>query len=148
MRISDWSSVVCSSDLQFRLNPADYAIRGTVYARRTLLAGFTTVRNLGDNNNESLALRNAINSGLIDGPRMLTAGQAIGSTGGHADGSDGYRADLMGDPGPAQGIINGPDEAWKAVRQHYKDGVDLIKIMRSEEHASELQSLMRISYAV
>src|SRR3546814_1170245 len=53
---------------QFRLNPADYAIRGTVYARRTLLAGFTTVRNLGDNNNESLALRNAINSGLIDGP--------------------------------------------------------------------------------
>src|SRR3546814_11662852 len=62
---------------------------------------------------------------------MLTAGQAIGSTGGHADGSDGYRADLMGDPGPAQGIINGPDEAWKAVRQHYKAGVDLIKIMPS-----------------
>ncbi|HSR64569.1 MAG TPA: amidohydrolase family protein, partial [Xanthomonadaceae bacterium] len=116
---------------QFRLNPADYAIRGTVYAKRTLLAGFTTVRNVGDNHNESIALRNAIRSGLIDGPRILSAGMAIGSTGGHADGSDGYRADLMGDPGPAQSIVNGPQDAWKAIRQHYKDGVDLIKIMPS-----------------
>ena len=116
---------------QFRLNPADYAIRGTVYARRTLLAGFTTVRNLGDSANESIALRNAINAGLVEGPRMLVAGLAIGSTGGHADGTDGYRADLMGDPGPDVGIINGPADAWKAIRQHYKDGVDLIKIMPS-----------------
>lgn len=116
---------------QFRMNPADYAIRGTAYARRTLLAGFTTVRNLGDSANESIALRNAINAGIVDGPRILTAGKAIGSTGGHADGSDGYRADLMGDPGPADGIINSPQDAWKAIRQHYKDGVDLIKIMPS-----------------
>jgi imidazolonepropionase-like amidohydrolase len=116
---------------QFRLNPADYAIRSTVYARRTLLAGFTTVRNLGDNANESIALRNAIRAGLVPGPRILSAGIAIGSTGGHADGSDGYRADLMGDPGPKDGIVNGPEDAWKAVRQHYKDGVDLIKIMPS-----------------
>jgi imidazolonepropionase-like amidohydrolase len=116
---------------QFRLNPADYAIRGTLYARRTLLAGFTTVRNVGDTANESIALRNAIRDGYVDGPRILTAGRAIGSTGGHADDSDGYRADLMGDPGPMQGIINGPDDAWKAIRQHYKDGVDLIKIMPS-----------------
>jgi len=116
---------------QFRLNPADYAIRGTAYARRTLLAGFTTVRNLGDSANESIALRNAIRSGIVDGPRMLTAGKAIGSTGGHADGTDGYRADLMGDPGPADGIIDSPQDAWKAIRQHYKDGVDLIKIMPS-----------------
>ena len=116
---------------QFRLNPADYAIRGTAYARRTLLAGFTTVRNLGDSANESIALRNAIKAGIVDGPRILTAGKAIGSTGGHADGSDGYRADLMGDPGPADGIINSPQDAWKAIRQHYKDGVDLIKIMPS-----------------
>ena len=116
---------------QFRLNPADFAIRGTVYAKRTLLAGFTTVRNVGDGANESIALRNAIKAGLIEGPRILTAGMAIGSTGGHADGTDGYRADLMGNPGPAQGIINGPEDAWKAVRQHYKDGVDLIKIMPS-----------------
>ena len=116
---------------QFRLNPSDYAIRGTVYARRTLMAGFTTVRNLGDGANESLALRKAINSGLTEGPRIFSAGKAIGSTGGHADPSDGYRADLMGDPGAGQGIINSPDDAWKAVRQHYKDGVDLIKIMPS-----------------
>jgi len=116
---------------QFRLNPADFAIRGTAYARRTLLAGFTTVRNLGDGNNESVALRNAIKAGIVDGPRILTAGRAIGSTGGHADGSDGYRADLVGNPGPGVGIINSPEDAWKAVRQHYKDGVDLIKIMPS-----------------
>ncbi len=116
---------------QFRLNPADYAIRGTAYARRTLLAGFTTVRNLGDSANESIALRNAIKAGIVDGPRILTAGKAIGSTGGHADATDGYRADLRGDPGPQDAIINSPQDAWKAVRQHYKDGVDLIKIMPS-----------------
>jgi imidazolonepropionase-like amidohydrolase len=116
---------------QFRWNVADYAIRSTVYARRTLQAGFTTVRNLGDNDGESIALRNAINAGIVPGPRIFTAGTAIGSTGGHADGTDGYRKDLAGDPGPEKGIINGADDAWKAVRQHYKDGADLIKIMPS-----------------
>ncbi|MBA8885531.1 metal-dependent hydrolase family protein [Dokdonella fugitiva] len=116
---------------QFRWNVADYAIRSTVYARRTLEAGFTTVRNLGDNEGESVALRNAIDAGIVPGPRIFTAGIAIGSTGGHADGTDGYRKDLAGDPGAKQGIINGVDDAWKAVRQHYKDGDDLIKIMPS-----------------
>ncbi|HEU4665291.1 MAG TPA: amidohydrolase family protein [Dokdonella sp.] len=116
---------------QFRWNVADYAIRSTVYARRTLDAGFTTVRNLGDNEGESVALRNAIEAGIVPGPRIFTAGVAIGSTGGHADGTDGYRKDLAGDPGPKEGIINGADDAWKAVRQHYKDGDDLIKIMPS-----------------
>lgn len=116
---------------QFRLNPADYAIRSTVYARRTLLAGFTTVRNLGDGSNESIALRNAVNAGLVPGPRIFSAGQFIGTTGGHADQTDGYRWDLQGDPGPKDGIINSPADAWKAVRQHYKDGADLIKIMPS-----------------
>ncbi|MDB6163740.1 MAG: amidohydrolase [Xanthomonadaceae bacterium] len=130
VHLSDQFSATTYSD-QFRLNPADYAIRATAYARRTLEAGFTTVRNLGDNANESIALRNAVNAGLVEGPRILTAGKPIGSTGGHADGSDGYRADLMGNPGPDDGIINSPDDAWKAVRQHYKDGVDLIKIMPS-----------------
>ncbi|MGH8211895.1 MAG: amidohydrolase family protein, partial [Rhodanobacteraceae bacterium] len=116
---------------QFRLNPADYAIESTVYAKRTLLAGFTTVRNLGDNNNESIALRNAVNKGLVPGPRIFSAGQFIGTTGGHADPTDGYRWDLQGDPTPKDGIINSPEDAWKAVRQHYKDGADLIKIMPS-----------------
>ena len=116
---------------QFRWNVADYAIRSVVYADRTLQAGFTTVRNLADGQNESIALRNAINAGIVPGPRIFTAGMAIGSTGGHADGTDGYRQDLQGDPGPKQGIINGPADAWKAVRQHYKDGADLIKIMPS-----------------
>ena len=116
---------------QFRWNVADYAIRSTVYARRTLDAGFTAVRNLGDNEGESIALRNAINAGVVPGPRIFTAGQAIGSTGGHADGTDGYRKDLAGNPGPKDGIINGVDDAWKAVRQHYKDGADVIKIMPS-----------------
>ncbi len=116
---------------QFRLNPADYAIQSTVYARRTLLAGFTAVRNVGDYHNESIALRNAVNAGEIPGPRIFSAGQFIGTTGGHADPTDGYRWDLQGDPGPKDGIINSPEDAWKAVRQHYKDGADLIKIMPS-----------------
>ncbi len=116
---------------QFRWNVADYAIRSTVYARRTLLAGFTTVRNVGDQANESIALRNAINAGIVPGPRIYTAGKAIGTTGGHADPTDGYRSDLAGDPGPKDGIINNVDDAYKAIRQHYKDGVDVIKIMPS-----------------
>lgn len=116
---------------KFRLNPADYAIRSTVYAKRTLLAGFTTVRNVGDEHNESIALRNAINAGIVPGPHIFSAGQFIGTTGGHADPTNGFRWDLQGDPGPKDGIINSPADAWKAVRQHYKDGADLIKIMPS-----------------
>jgi imidazolonepropionase-like amidohydrolase len=116
---------------QFHWNPAAYVLRSTVYARRTLLAGFTTVRNVGDYNNESAALRDAINAGVLVGPRIYTAGIPIGSTGGHADRTDNYRMDLMGDPGVAAGIINSPEEAVKSVRLHYKLGDDLIKIMPS-----------------
>ena len=116
---------------EFHWNLADHVVRSTIYARRTLLAGFTTVRNLGDQQNETVALRNAINGGLIAGPRIFTAGVPMGSTGGHADPTDGYRYDLAGDPGPDRGIINSPDDAAKAVRLHYKRGDDLIKIMPS-----------------
>jgi imidazolonepropionase-like amidohydrolase len=116
---------------EFHWNLADYAVRSTVYARRTLLAGFTTVRNVGDSDNETVALRNAINSGIVPGPRIFTAGIAIGSTGGHADPTDGYREDLAGDPGPTKGVINSPEDAAKAVRLHYKLNDDLIKIMPS-----------------
>ncbi len=113
------------------LNPSDYAIRSTLWAKRTLLAGFTTVRNLGDGDYNSVSLRNQINAGWVEGPRIFTAGPAIGSTGGHADHTDGLNLELQGNPGPAESMINGPDDAWKAVRQHYKEGVDLIKIMAS-----------------
>jgi imidazolonepropionase-like amidohydrolase len=116
---------------KFHWNNADYAVRSTVYARRTLLAGFTTVRNLGDYENEIAALRNAINAGMLAGPRIFTAGRPIGTTGGHADPTNGYRVDLAGDPGVPQGVINGPEDAAKAVRLHYKLGDDLIKIMPS-----------------
>jgi imidazolonepropionase-like amidohydrolase len=116
---------------RYHWNVADYAIRSTVYARRTLLAGFTTVRNLGDGDNESAALRNAVNAGIVPGPRIFTAGKAIGSTGGHADPTDGLNQTLARDLGAVDGIINGPDDAVKAVRQHYKLGDDVIKIMPS-----------------
>ena len=116
---------------EFHWNLGEYVVRSTIYARRTLLAGFTTVRNLGDQQNETVALRNAINAGLIAGPRIFTAGIPMGSTGGHADPTDGYRYDLAGDPGPDQGIINSVEDAAKAVRLHYKRNDDLIKIMPS-----------------
>lgn len=113
---------------RFVLNPGDYALRAAFHARKTLLAGFTTVRNLGDTGNSTIALRKAIAAGWVEGPRIYTAGKSIATTGGHADPTNGANRDLMGDPGPIDGVINGPDEARKAVRQRYKDGVDVIKI--------------------
>lgn len=114
----------------FTFNPADYAFQSVVYAGRTLMTGFTTVRDLGGSG-VNISLRNAINKRLIKGPRIYTAGKSIATTGGHADPTNGYRSDLMGDPGPAAGVVNGPDECRKAVRQRYKDGADLIKITAS-----------------
>jgi imidazolonepropionase-like amidohydrolase len=113
---------------EFRMNPADYALRSTLYARRTLEAGFTTVRDLGDEHRVTIALRDAIAKGWVEGPRIFTAGKAIATTGGHADPTSGVSQSLMGDPGPREGVINGPEDARKAVRQRYKDGSDLIKI--------------------
>lgn len=113
---------------RFRLNPADYAFRAASYAKTTLLAGFTTIRDLGDRYNVTISLRNAIRQGLVIGPRVYTATKSLATTGGHADPSNGLRSDLSGDPGPHQGVINSPQDARKAVRQRYKDGADLIKI--------------------
>lgn len=112
---------------KFIENPADVAFESVNYAKVTLMAGFTTVRDLGGTG-VNIALRNAVNKGLIIGPRIYTAGKSIATTGGHADPTNGYRKDLMGDPGPREGVINGPEEAYHAVRQRYKDGADLIKI--------------------
>ncbi|WP_127131846.1 metal-dependent hydrolase family protein [Pseudoflavitalea rhizosphaerae] len=114
----------------FTLNPADYAFQSVMFSNRTLMAGFTSVRDLGGSG-VNIALRNAINKKLIVGPRVFTAGKSIATTGGHADPTNGYRKDLQGDPGPAAGVANGPDECRKAVRQRYKDGSDLIKITAS-----------------
>lgn len=112
---------------EFTMNPADYAFQSVKFSETTLMAGFTTVRDLGGTG-VNISLRNAINKGLIKGPRVYTAGKAIATTGGHADPTNGYRADLMGDPGPDAAVANGADECRKAVRQRYKEGSDLIKI--------------------
>ncbi len=112
----------------YRLNAADYAYKSVGFAKKTLDAGFTTVRDLGDQYNVTVSLRNAINQGLIEGPRIYTAAKSIATTGGHADSTNGHAAKFNLDPGPKQGVINGTEDAYKAVRQRYKDGADLIKI--------------------
>lgn len=114
---------------RFKKGPADIAIDGVMYAQRTLLAGFTTVRDLGSAFNTDIALRNAINAGKVPGPRIFAAGKAIASTGGHGDPTNGM-ADYLrpGDPGPVEGVADGAANAVQAVRQRYKDGADLIKI--------------------
>ncbi len=115
---------------RFYLNPADYAYRSTVYAKRTLLAGFTTVRDLGADDYLDIALRKAIAEGWVDGPRIFAVGTPIGSTGGHVDPTTGLNYRLQ-EKIPAENVINGPDDARKAVREHFKHGADLIKIMPS-----------------
>ncbi|MHC9509627.1 metal-dependent hydrolase family protein [Kangiella sp. M94] len=112
----------------FTLNPADLAFRAQEYGMRTLLAGFTTVRNPGDSYNVTISLRNAINQGWVDGPRIYSAGKSLASTGGHADPTNGVNAKLMGDPGPKEGVVNSVEDAKKAVRQRYKEGADFIKV--------------------
>jgi imidazolonepropionase-like amidohydrolase len=114
---------------RFVMSPADMALRSTVFAKKTLDAGFTTVRDLGDlSPGVVVSLRKAISKGYIQGPRIFAAGKSIATTGGHADPTNGLRRDLMQDPGPKQGVINGPEEAMKAVRQRYKEGSDVIKL--------------------
>ena len=113
----------------FRLDDVDFAFRSVGYAEKTLLAGFTSVRDLGGE--VAPHLRDAINQGLLRGPRIFAAGKGIASTGGHGDPTNGYNAELshlLGPPGPTEGVINSIDDARQAVRQRYKDGSDVIKI--------------------
>ena len=112
---------------KYRLNEADIAFDAAVFARRTLMAGFTTVRDLGGTG-VNIALRNAIESGKLKGPRVFTAGKTLSSTGGHGDPTNGNKAVIQGDPGPKEGVVNSPADARKAVRQRYKNGADWIKI--------------------
>ena len=112
----------------FTHSAADVAIDAVNYANKTLMAGFTTVRDLGDSYNASISLRNAINSGKVIGPRVYTAGKSLATTGGHADPTNGARDGLYAPPTPLEGVLNGPYEARKAVRARYQDGSDLIKL--------------------
>jgi imidazolonepropionase-like amidohydrolase len=114
---------------RYKMAPADYAFDGAVYAERTLKSGFTTVRDTGDVlYNVSLSLRNAINAGKVIGPRIFAAGSIIATTGGHGDRTNGWGPHLLAIPGIEDSIVDGPAEAMRAVRQHYKDGTDVIKI--------------------
>jgi imidazolonepropionase-like amidohydrolase len=110
--------------------PAEKAVRATVYAKRTLEAGFTTVRDVASLDYIALGLRNAINAGVIEGPRMLVSNYAIGSTGGHAD-SVVLPPQIEAPAGPIQGVCNGPDQCRAAVRYQIKYGADVIKFMPS-----------------
>ena len=111
---------------KFYMDIDEYAFRSVPFAKKTLMAGFTTVRELGGV--ISTSLRDAINAGYVTGPRIYSAGKSIATTGGHADPSSGLNMSFSGDPGPKEGVINGPSDARKAVRQRYKNGADLIKI--------------------
>jgi imidazolonepropionase-like amidohydrolase len=112
---------------RYTQNEADVAFQSTMYAKRTLMAGFTTVRDCGGSG-VNISLRNAVNAGTVVGPRIFAAGKSLATTGGHADPTNGAKRELMGNPGPKEGVINGPDDARQAVRQRYKDGADFIKI--------------------
>ena len=113
---------------RFVLNEADVAFAAAKYARITLESGFTVIRNLGDTFNASVALRNAVARGDVPGPMIITAAGGIGSTGSHADPTNGWGAQLTGAPNLMNGIVNSPADARRAVRQRYKDGADWIKI--------------------
>ena len=112
---------------RFQDNKADIAFKSSVIAKKTLMAGFTTVRDVGGSG-VNISLRNAINNGVIPGPRIFTSGKTIATTGGHGDRTNVYRDDLVDDPGPEQGVVNSIADARKAVRYRYKNGADLIKI--------------------
>jgi imidazolonepropionase-like amidohydrolase len=118
--------------LDLQRTVAERSIRATVNARKTLMAGFTTVRDVGSSDFVDVGLRNSIDSGIVPGPRMLVAVHALGSTGGHCDDSAGFRFGLFNhETGPEDGVINSPDQARYAVRFNVKYGADVIKTCAS-----------------
>ncbi len=111
---------------------AERALDASVNARVTLMAGFTTVRDVGSSDYLDVGLRNGIRNGDVPGPRMLVTVHALGATGGHCDHEDGYREGIFGhESGPLDGVINGPDQARYAVRLDHKYGADMIKVCAS-----------------
>jgi imidazolonepropionase-like amidohydrolase len=111
--------------------PAEQALLATTFARKTINAGFTTVRNVGASDYVDVGLRNAINNGWVVGPRMLVAVHAISATGGHGDGDPIPPARGFSQSGPIEGVCNGPAECRAAVRYQIKYGADVIKFMPS-----------------
>lgn len=110
----------------------EMALDASVNARVTLMAGFTTVRDVGSEFSIDVGLRNAIANRVIPGPRMLVTVHALGATGGHCDEEDGFRQGVFGhESGPLDGVINGPDQARYAVRLDHKYGADMIKVCAS-----------------
>ncbi|MBI3661748.1 MAG: amidohydrolase family protein [Acidobacteria bacterium] len=123
----DWKQAALD---QLQKPAAEQALDATVNVKKTLLAGFTTVRDLGAGNQVDVGLRNAIRNGRIIGPRMLVTVHAIGATGGHCD-EGGFRQGLFKETGPEDGVANGPDQVRAAVRLAHKYGADVIKTCAS-----------------
>lgn len=119
---------VPKAERQSKIEPEYRALFAANAASKTLMAGFTSVRNVGDGGMETISLREAINQGLVIGPRIFTSGKTIATTGGHGDPTNGMPKDNYAPPTPEEGVIDSPEEAIKAVRQRYKDGTDGIKI--------------------
>ena len=119
---------VPKAERESKIEPEFRAIFAANAASKTLMAGFTSVRNLGDGGMETISLREAIRKGLAIGPRIFTSGKTIATTGGHGDPTNGMPKDNYSPPTPEEGVIDSPEEAVKAVRQRYKDGTDGIKI--------------------
>ena len=119
---------VPKAERESKIEPEYRALFAANAATKTLMAGFTSVRNLGDGGMETISLREAIKQGLAIGPRIFTSGKTIATTGGHGDPTNGMPKDNYAPPTPEEGVIDSPEEAIKAVRQRYKDGTDGIKI--------------------
>lgn len=120
---SDWRQDQING---FQRTVAEQALQAAVYAKKTLMIGFTTIRNVGANDYVDVGLRDAINRGIAVGPRILTAAYSLGATGGHCD-ENGWRQGLFPETTPLVGVINGPDQARQAVRLQHKYGADVIK---------------------
>ena len=119
---------VPKAERESKIEPEFRALFAANAASKTLMAGFTSVRNLGDGGMETISLREAIKQGLVIGPRIFTSGKTIATTGGHGDPTNGMPKDNYSPPSPEDGVIDSPEDAIKAVRQRYKDGTDGIKI--------------------
>jgi imidazolonepropionase-like amidohydrolase len=132
----------------FRKTPIDYAVRAPIYAKRTLEAGFTTCRDMGSGDLIDISLRNAINEGVIEGPRMYVATFALGATGGHSD-LTGFNPDITWKGNPDfTGVADGVDEIRKRVRNNVKWGADVIKVCATAGVLSEEESVGAPQYSL